>query len=138
MKGINKKTKNKKAKVRKGTKKNNKKGKGIFKKIFRKDLSESLISKKSRKEEEFVEMSHKELIENIVMLLEEAEKVEQLENLLNVYSDFFNKDNITSLMAALVEAIYFQNQIGSKESVKIKTEYRDLMNKLQNILQYIS
>lgn len=83
-------------------------------------------------------MSHKELIENIVMLLEEVEKLEQLEKLLTIYSDFFNKDNITSLIGALAEAMYFQNHIGSKESVKIKTEYRDLINKLQKILQHIS
>ena len=138
MKGINKTTKNKKRKIRKGTKKNNKKGRGIFKKLFRKDLSESLISKKSKKEEDLAEMSHEELIEKIEMLLEEAEKVEQLENLLNVYSDFFNKDNITSLIGALSEAMYFQNQIRSKVSVKIKKEYRELIEKLQNILEYIS
>ena len=100
------KTKNKKRSSKVFTQKNNKKGRGIFKKLFRKDLRESL-GKKSRKEEEFAEMSHKELIENIVMLLEEAERVEQLENLLNV-EDFFNKDNITSLMGALVKQCIFK------------------------------
>lgn len=101
-------------------------------------MRESLISKKSRKEEEYSEMSHKELIENIVMLLQEAEKVEQLENLLMVYSDFFDKDNITTLMAGLTDAMHFQSRIGSKESVQFKQEYRELMDKLHRLLENIS
>lgn len=137
MKGTNKNRKIRKA-TRKATRKNNKKGRGIFKKLFRKDLRESLISKKSNKEEEFAEMSHKELIENIEMLLEEAEKVDKLENLLIVYRDFFDKDNITTLIAGLTEAMYFQSKIGSKESVKIKREYRELIDKLHKLLQDIS
>ena len=138
MKGISKKynknTRNKKRKVRKITRKNNKKGRGIFKKLFRKDLSESLISKKK----EYSEMYSKELIENIVMLLDEAKKVEQLENLLIIYRDFFDKDNVTTLIAGLTEAMYFQNKIASKESVKIKQEYRELIDKLKRLLENIS
>ena len=142
MKGISKKynknTRNKKRKFRKGTKKINKKGRGIFKKLFRKDLRESLISKKSRKKEEYSEMSTKELIENVVLLLGEAEKVDELENLLIVYRDFFDKDNITTLIAGLTEAMYFQSKIGTKESVKIKQEYRELIDKLKRLLENIS
>ena len=146
MKGNNKKTRNKKTRNiktrnkrhnRKDTRKNNKKGRGIFKKLFRKDLRESLISKKSRKEEQFAEMSHKELIKSIEMLLEEAEKVEQLEDLLNVYRDFFDKDNIISLLAGLQEAMHCQNQFGQKDKIKIKTEYHELFRKLQNLLELL-
>ena len=134
MKGTNKNRKIRKA-TRKARRKNNKKGRGILKKLFRKDLRESLISKK---QEEFAYMSNKELIENIEMLLEEAEKVDKLENLLSIYSDFFDKDNITTLIAGLTEAMYFQSKIGSKESVEIKKEYRELIDKLHKLLQDIS
>tara|TARA_B100000902_G_scaffold400044_2_gene475110 strand:- start:5983 stop:6411 length:429 start_codon:yes stop_codon:yes gene_type:complete len=137
-KKYNKKTRNKTRNIRKGTRKNNKKGRGIFKKIFRKDFSESLISKKSRKEEEYSQMSNKELIENIEILLEEAAKVEQLENLLNIYSDFFNKDNISTLIGALADAMYYQNIMKSEESITIKQEYRKLISKLHELLENIS
>lgn len=131
------KTKNKKRSSRVFTQKNKKKGRGLFKKIFKKDLHENLISKTNKNQNEYSEMSYRELIETIEMLLQEANKVEILEQEIDIYKNLFNKDDITSLIAALTDAMHFQSRIGNKESVKIKQEYHDLMRKLNRLLENI-
>ena len=71
------------------------------------------------------------------MLLDEAGKVEVLEKQLEIYNDFLNKENITTLIGALSDALYFQNNFKSRESVEIKKGYFVLQKKLMDILDIV-